>query len=217
MRRKLLITGLIIVGIIGGLIGQYYREKDSNVALAYNRNNLIRFHVLANSDTPADQALKRKVRDEVVKAMTPIFDNADNLKEARVLAKENLRVMETIAKKTIKNQGYKYPVKVVLGTFQFPVKTYGELTLPAGKYEAVRILIGNAEGANWWCVLFPPLCFVDVSKGLNVDVPAAPVSTDSKPEEEVEQVDVKFKILELLQENDINLDEVKAAIVKKFE
>lgn len=221
MRRKILITSLVIIGLIGYLVGQGIRQQDEKVSLAYQQDNLIRFHVLANSDTEADQALKRKVRDQIVEAMTPEFSKAKNLQEAKEIVTRNLNTMKLIADRTIKAEGYNYPVKVVVGTFQFPAKTYGKLTLPPGKYQAVRVLIGKAQGANWWCVLFPPLCFVDVSKGLNITEPSTQTVTTNSGEvqenKEEENVEVKFKILEIIQENNINLDEVKAAISRTFD
>lgn len=139
---------------------------DEPHVVAYNPNNLIRFHVIANSDSNSDQALKRRVRDLVVQRMTPEFSDAKNLNDARRIARLHLEEIKEIATKEVKLWGTDYPVSVELGKFDFPVKTYGELTLPAGNYEAVKVVIGEGQGANWWCVLFPPLCFVDVSKAM---------------------------------------------------
>ena len=169
----------------------------SKYAEAYQKHELIRFHVIANSDSEMDQTLKRKIRDRVVQQMTPEFAKADNLAEARVVAREHLTEIQAIASKEVKAWGKSYPVKVQLGRFDFPVKSYGELTLPAGDYEAVRVVIGEGQGANWWCVLFPPLCFVDVSRsfapGETMTRPAEPaVNSQSKP-----VYQIRFKILEL--------------------
>lgn len=139
---------------------------DEPHVVAYNQHNLIRFHVIANSDSDRDQALKRRVRDLVVEKMTPEFSKAKNLNEARRIARLHLEDIKEIARGEVKLWGTDYPVSVELGKFDFPVKTYGKLTLPAGSYEAVRVVIGEGQGANWWCVLFPPLCFVDVSKAM---------------------------------------------------
>lgn len=220
MRRKILLICLIVIGILGYFVGQGYFQKDEKTALAYEPDNLIRFHVLANSDTDADQELKRKVRDKIVEAMSPEFSKAKNIEEAKRIVANNLDIMKSIAEKTIESEGYSYPVQVVTGTFQFPAKTYGKLTLPPGKYQAVRILIGKAQGANWWCVLFPPLCFVDVSKGLNIPEPSSQAVTTNSgdiQENKEEKVEVKFKILEIMQENNINIDEVKASFARTFE
>lgn len=134
---------------------------------AYNQHNLIRFHVIANSDSDRDQALKRRVRDLIVQRMSPEFAKAQSLDEARQIAKAHLEDIRQIAKNEVSSSGEKYAVTVQLGKFDFPIKNYGKLTLPAGSYEAVRVVIGQGQGANWWCVLFPPLCFVDVSRAMS--------------------------------------------------
>lgn len=148
-------------------------KKDEKIRVSnnvydgsYNKNNLIRFHVIANSDSERDQALKRKVRDLIVQKMSPEFEKAKNLNDARRIAKEHLQEISGMVKEEVIRWGEEYAVRAEMGKFDFPVKTYGELTLPAGKYEAIRVVIGQGQGANWWCVLFPPLCFVDVSKAM---------------------------------------------------
>lgn len=154
--------------------GEPVGNPDAGVCVeAYNQYNLIRFHVIANSDSDRDQALKRKVRDLIVKEMTSEFSKAKNLDEARKITKVHLEEIGSIAAEEVKAWGEDYPVSVRLGNFDFPVKTYGELTLPAGNYEAVRVVIGQGQGANWWCVLFPPLCFVDVSRSMGAPEPEA--------------------------------------------
>ena len=169
--------------------------KTSGAADLYNPQNLIRFHVIANSDSDRDQAMKRKVRDLIVERMTPEFAKAKNLEEARRIINEHLEEIKIIAQDEIKVWGADYPVKVQLGRFDFPVKTYGQLTLPAGNYEAVRVEIGQAQGANWWCVLFPPLCFVDVSKAM---VPEEDnLKTDVLVDSSKEEFRIRFKILEI--------------------
>lgn len=165
------------------------------VAEAYQKHELIRFHVIANSDSELDQALKMKIRDIVVQQMTPEFTKAKNLIEARAVAKDNLPQIEELAAQEVKAWGKTYPVSVQLGRFDFPVKSYGSLTLPADEYEAVRIVIGQGQGANWWCVLFPPLCFVDVSKSL----PSQEIGIVEQSQGKSQPVyKVRFKLLELL-------------------
>jgi len=172
------------------IVGGRYAE-------AYQKNELIRFHVIANSDSEQDQALKRKVRDIIVQHMTPEFAMAKNLEEARAVAKEHLTEIETVAANEIQAWGKSYPVSVQLGRFNFPVKSYGDLTLPAGNYEAVRVIIGQGQGANWWCVLFPPLCFVDVSRSFTLQ--ESVVDPDKQSFDDKEPVyQVRFKLLELL-------------------
>lgn len=122
---------------------------------------IIRFHVIANSDTDSDQALKLKVKDELVSSLSPLLKDADSINEARAIISENLDVIQDIAESTIKQNGYHYPVSVSLNDCYFPLKIYGDCSFPPGYYEALRVRIGAAEGKNWWCVMFPPLCFVD--------------------------------------------------------
>ncbi|MEG6615072.1 stage II sporulation protein R [Peptococcaceae bacterium 1198_IL3148] len=122
---------------------------------------LIRFHVIANSDSIEDQTLKLHVRDVVVNDMKQQFATASTKEEARIITEQNLDHIKHLAEQQIQKEGKDYQVAVMLGDYQFPKKTYGDLTLPAGNYEAVRVVIGAGKGQNWWCVLFPPLCFVD--------------------------------------------------------
>jgi stage II sporulation protein R len=131
-----------------------------------DNKNLIRLHVIANSDSHEDQELKYQVRDQLLSSFEDIFQEAQTIGEARALINGNLDDLEGIALKEIKRQGFDYPVKASLGTASFPTKAYGDLVYPAGEYEALRVVIGEGSGANWWCVMFPPLCFVDVSSGV---------------------------------------------------
>lgn len=156
---------LIMISFIGG----YSKTYNTSIETIYNyddvKNSLIRFHVLANSDSKEDQTLKLKVKDEVINYLYPYLKNSKSLDESRkVLIEQENNVME-IAYKVITENGYNYDVKIKLGYENFPEKSYGNITLPQGKYEAFRIIIGNGKGHNWWCVMFPPLCFTDVTKG----------------------------------------------------
>lgn len=134
--------------------------KSTETALA---KSVIRLHVLANSDTKEDQELKLKVRDRIISEMGEIFNGETDIENAREVTKENLMKIQKTAEEEIAKNGYSYSVNVTFGKSDFPTKEYGNLILPAGSYEAVKVEIGNAEGQNWWCVLFPPLCFVDES------------------------------------------------------
>jgi len=128
----------------------------------------IRLRILANSDTPGDQALKRKVRDEVNKNITKWVQNIDSLKTARKVIKSHLPDLEQIALNVVKEENSNQAVKVEFSKVQFPTKLYGQYLYPAVKYEAILITLGKGEGANWWCVLYPPLCFLDFSNGVAV-------------------------------------------------
>lgn len=128
----------------------------------------IRLRILANSDTPEDQALKRKVRDEVNKNITKWVKDIDSIKTARKVIKSHLPDLEQIAEKVVKEENSHQSVRVQFSRVQFPTKLYGQYLYPAGKYEAILITLGKGEGANWWCVLYPPLCFLDFSNGVAV-------------------------------------------------
>ena len=140
-------------------------EEEAEVTVEEISEKLIRFHVIANSDEDKDQALKLKVRDEVLKYIQPKLKDSESLEMSReILKKENEKILN-IAKEVIGANGYAYSVESTLSREYFPVKTYGNITLPQGEYEAYRIIIGSGEGKNWWCVMFPPICFVDITKG----------------------------------------------------
>lgn len=122
---------------------------------------IIRFHVLANSDSEEDQALKMKVKEEVLKLLKEELDGISDLDGTRKAIQNHLEDIKNTAENVIRTEGYDYPVTVKLEPHEFPVKTYGDCTFPAGTYEALRVCIGKAEGQNWWCVVFPNLCFAE--------------------------------------------------------
>ena len=127
----------------------------------------IRLRIIANSDSPEDQWLKRKVRDAVTEAVQPWVNSLEDIQEARNVIEDHLPELQKLVNQTIKESGFSYSddAKVELGKVPFPTKMYGQMVYPAGEYEALRITLGAGEGQNWWCVLFPPLCFVDISSG----------------------------------------------------
>ncbi len=127
---------------------------------------MIRFHVVANSDTVEDQLLKQKVKDRVIDYMQPILKDSKSVEETRQKIRQNLNQMQAIAKETIEGSNKSYGVYCSLGEASFPTKAYGDVVFPAGTYEAFRIIIGEGKGENWWCVMFPPLCYVDAATGV---------------------------------------------------
>lgn len=129
-----------------------------------NVPNLIRLHVIANSNSPEDQMLKYKVRDQVIGTMKEKFEHSRNLDESREILLKSVPLLIKEAEITLKEAGSFDKVQAFYGQYAFPTKYYGQFSLPAGEYEALRLVIGEGEGENWWCVLFPPLCFVDGSK-----------------------------------------------------
>src|SRR5665647_3795022 len=145
-------------------------KSSVEVALAPKSDQLIRFHVLANSDSEQDQKLKRAVRDAIIKDVSPRLAVSKSLDESRQILKKVRPDMESIGRSVVKMGGKDYSVRTEYGYFPFPTKSYGSLVLPAGDYEALRVVIGEGQGSNWWCVLFPPLCFIDINQSTAVQV-----------------------------------------------
>jgi len=139
----------------------YVNAVSSNI-----EESVFRLHVIANSDSKEDQDLKYKVRDNLIEYMNTLCVDTKNKEEAISIANLHLEDFKQIAEETVKENGYSYPVTVEIGNFSFPTKDYGDVSLPAGYYDALRVKIGEACGQNWWCVMFPPLCFVNVSSGI---------------------------------------------------
>ncbi|MGE5415309.1 MAG: stage II sporulation protein R [Acidobacteriota bacterium] len=145
-----LIIGLILISLIIGLHEYQVTENPCY--------GMLRLHVIANSDSPADQALKLKVRDAVLTTMQARFKGINNADQAITVAGHNLAVIQQAAERVISREGQDYTVKVCMGRFGFPTRYYDEKVFPPGEYEAVRVILGRGEGHNWWCVLFPPIC-----------------------------------------------------------
>ncbi|MGE6377226.1 stage II sporulation protein R [Peribacillus muralis] len=138
----------------------------------------IRLRILANSDEEKDQAVKRLIRDEVNKDITKWVQELTSLDEARDVITSHLPDIQAKAEAVVKENGLEQSVKVDFGQAEFPTKLYGQYLYPAGEYEAVIITLGEGEGANWWCVLFPPLCFLDFSNGTAVS--QSPITEDEE-------------------------------------
>ena len=172
-------------------------------------STFFRLHILANSDSKEDQELKLKVRDEIINHMNSLTKNINNKKEIINICNNHINDFEKIAQKVITENGYNYDVNVFIGNFLFPTKNYGNISLPAGKYDALRIEIGNATGQNWWCSLFPPLCFVDISSGV-INSEGEDYLKENLSEEEFSivtgdsnNIKFKFKIIEFLNNKNI--------------
>jgi len=153
------------------MIGNLYKVEnnsstDKNRTLNYDevKNSLIRFHVIANSDNEEDQKLKLNVKNKVIEYLYPYLNNSKSLDESRQIIKDRTKEVKKLAEQVIKDNNYEYKIQIELSRENFPDKSYGNITLPQGNYEAFRIIIGDGQGRNWWCVMFPPLCFVDESK-----------------------------------------------------
>lgn len=166
------------------------------------RGRVLRLHILANSDSAADQHLKLNVRDKILEQSDEIFGNAKSKEEAEANARERLPEIIKIAKDEVTREGYSYDVNAQLVNMYFTTRTYGDVTLPAGYYDAVRITIGKAQGHNWWCVLFPSLCLPAAQTNeideLNSVLPPNEVGIVRAPEGK--EVVIKFKIVELCEQ-----------------
>lgn len=199
MDRKLktwelaLMCGVLIAVIAGSWLGREQKELADSV---------IRFHVIANSNSEADQALKLAVRDRVLAQAEEIYPENATLEEAQAALEGHLNVLAAAGREVVEEQGYDYPVTAALEDCWFPTKEYEGFALPAGNYTALRVTIGKGEGRNWWCVAFPPLCLGAASETVDQALEAGRFT----PEQgalvtgDGEGYVLKFKAMELLGE-----------------
>lgn len=178
----------------------WVRQRDENLA-ARLAPELLRFHVLANSNSDADQQLKLEVKSLLIETINRELTEDDDKEDTCAYIRNNSEDLEEIAETYIKKAGYDYPAKVELTSCYFPTKTYGDVVLPCGNYDAARVTIGDGRGRNWWCVLYPQLCFTDATQGI-VSEASKNLLKDALPSEDyeslVEHREVRFKLLELL-------------------
>lgn len=177
----------------------YANQVSNDIA-----NSVFRLHVIANSDSNEDQNLKYIVRDKLLEYMNELCINCSTKEEAISIAQNNLNNFKELALQTIREEGFDYSVNVNIGNFEFPTKYYGDISLPAGYYDALKVEIGEAKGQNWWCVMFPPLCFTDVTSGVVPEESKEDLENTLTDEEfsivsdNSLDIQVKFKILEIL-------------------
>lgn len=199
---------LLVYGLISGFVYSERVNRDLS-------RSLVRLHVIANSDSAQDQKVKLLVRDSIIQYMQENTGKMTSANEAKEFINNNLKEFAKISGTTLEQNGFNYTAKAVLGTFSFPSKTYGEVALPAGNYEALRIILGDGAGKNWWCVMFPPLCFVDSTNGILPDHSRVMLQ-DSLSEDEYflatsntstasSDVKIKFKIVEMFQKTKTKL------------
>lgn len=169
MKSKTLVWAYLLILSLGTILSLYIPK---NAAVAKESvvipGDAIRLRILANSDLDSDQALKRDVRDAVNAKITVWVKDLTSLQKAKEVIKSKLPELQTTAEQVVHEHGSNQSVKVQFGKVQFPTKLYGEFLYPAGEYQAVLITLGKGQGANWWCVLYPPLCFLDFSNGVAV-------------------------------------------------
>jgi stage II sporulation protein R len=204
---------LLIVGAnLFSYFGRDYVKANEFVVIP---DEAIRLRILANSDSEADQALKRLVRDRVNEQITEWVKDLRSIEEGRQVMKDSVEKIKGIVANTLQEEGSKQAFTVQYDeNIAFPTKMYGNFVYPAGNYEAILITLGEAEGANWWCVLFPPLCFLDFSNGEAVlSVEASEVAEEERNleeelpiekeaiirDEEPERVEVRFFLKDLFE------------------
>ena len=141
------------------LVSVLVMVANAQSCFAHISESVLRLHVRADSDSSADQAVKLMVRDEVLKRTGGLLDGVTDRDEAAEILRENLALFEQTANETLAEHNMPYRARAVFDTEYFPTRQYGELTLPAGRYEALVVELGSAEGQNWWCVMFPTLCY----------------------------------------------------------
>lgn len=207
MKKKLnfilILTILIFLYIV--LLSFNYSQ-----AISYNlSDSVFRLHIIANSDSSADQELKLKVRDNIIEYMNTLTSSSSDKKDVISMVNNHLDSFKEIALNTIKENGYNYDVNIEIGNFHFPTKSYGDISFPAGNYDALKIEIGDAIGQNWWCVLFPPLCFVNSSTGVvpddskntlkeNINSESYEIISEGNKSKNTSDIKIKFKIIEFL-------------------
>ncbi|WP_238906052.1 stage II sporulation protein R [Clostridium sp. YIM B02506] len=198
------LLGIIAIVNLYFFVGAKQVKSDEEIVKDISEK-LIRFHVIANSDEETDQQLKIKVKDNIINYIFPKLKDSKSIDESRDILRNNNKQILKIAEKTIKENGYNYTVNSTLDRENFPEKNYGNITLPQGEYEAYRVIIGSGQGKNWWCVMFPPLCFVDVTKGQ---------VSDKETEETMKRVLDDDEYTEISNKNDKNKIKIKFKIVE---
>ena len=202
---KLFITLLILLSLYVFINAFLYATTISNDL----QKSVFRLHVIANSNSKKDQNLKYVVRDNIIKYMKTICNESHSKDETIEIVSNHLDDFTQIANQTIKENGFSYTANVSLGNFEFPTKNYGDISFPSGYYDALKIQLGNADGQNWWCVLYPSVCFVDVTSGV-VPQESKEQLQNSLNEEEYKlisnsdtSVNFKFKLVEFFNKNNI--------------
>nr|WP_306572517.1 stage II sporulation protein R [Bacillus sp. AFS031507] len=227
LKSKVIVWGYLIVLSLGTMLSLYMPKTEAAAKESIViPGEAIRLRILANSDFEEDQAIKRKVRDAVNAQITLWVQDLTSMEKARTVIKSKLPEIQAISEQVVRDQGSDQSVKVEFGKVQFPTKLYGQFLYPAGEYQAILITLGSGEGANWWCVLYPPLCFLDFSNGVAVSdgfegEKKAKAKTvrpaTAKSEEKVEKaktVATVEKVKEEVKEEASSVEDTKAVEVK---
>ena len=215
--KKQVIAYLLLLLIGAQLLVQFGYMKADAKGPSVSPKEAVRLRILANSDSDKDQAVKRKVRDEVKAQIDGWVADLTSFEEARKVIQSHIPEIEKTVANTLKKEGSKDSFQVKFSkNVKFPTKVYGNFIYPAGEYEAVLITIGEGEGANWWCVLFPPMCFLDFSSGTAVRKEEHVVKAESPEEEQVKQLDEEVVDIQEKKEDEMKGKEVvKKEVAKK--
>lgn len=198
------LTFAMLTGLVITLSLSFARLSAFEKNLDDLQNDVLRLHIIANSDSDADQQLKLKVRDRVLKECSYIFENTDTLEKAVEKARENLDLIRDTARKEIIENGFLYDVSCEVTQMDFDKKVYEEFTMPKGFYNALRIKIGKAEGKNWWCVMYPPLCVpAAADEDLSLYLSDDEIDIIKNPQ----KYEVKFKCVEIYEKIKEKLEE----------
>ncbi len=158
MKKVAFVTAVVSVCVLMHFYGKEMDKQEMQKDIA---DQVIRLHVVANSDSQDDQELKLEVKEEILDLLREELRGDTSVVMAQQTLRNHLREIEEMADRYIKERGYDYEVNAELGTCYFPVKEYGDMTFPAGEYKALKVNIGKSEGKNWWCIMYPTLCLVD--------------------------------------------------------
>ncbi len=192
---KKFLAALAILGLLTALLAVLPIHGEERIY-----DDVLRLHVLANSDSDFDQALKLSVRDAILEVTRPLLSDVHSREQAKEALLASLSDIRSAAEQTIATAGFSYPVSLELGIEKYPTRQYDELCFPSGEYLSLRVKIGKAEGENWWCVLFPPLCLGAASGGGYVDVGLGGEEYNIITENENPKYKIRFKLLEAVQE-----------------
>ncbi|HBE79062.1 MAG TPA: stage II sporulation protein R [Firmicutes bacterium] len=161
-KYRVLTSGLILLFFMTiGALGSGMAWMENSIMEAYNRSNLIRLHVVANSDSVHDQTIKLRVRDRLIQVSEPLLIKVEEPARAEEILAEHIDLLKQTAEQVLASEDQNMPVTVTLGKYQFPERSYPFGVLPAGEYRGLRVVLGKGAGKNWWCVLYPPLCLLD--------------------------------------------------------
>ncbi len=160
LRNIIFAIAAVVIGLAAAVFGLYQGRREAMLQQSI-AGEVIRFHILANSDSEEDQELKLTVRDEVLLYLEALLEGSEGVEDSRQRIRKSLEEIREVAQECVEEQGYSYPVTAKLVKDNFPQKTYGDCIFPAGNYEALRIEIGEGQGHNWWCMVYPGLCFTE--------------------------------------------------------